>query len=99
MGIHIFFCWLGMTDLKAASGDADVGLGPVAQAVAARSYTEVVLLNNWEKTTAENYVAWLLKKTPSQITLQHIPLSGPTNFGEIYQADPTVISEKNGFIA
>jgi len=90
----ILFCWLGTTDLKAASGDANVGLGPVAQAVQARFYTEVVLLNNWEKGNAENYVAWLQQKIPSHITLQHIPLSGPTNFGEIYQAASTIISKK-----
>ena len=86
METQILFCWLGATDLKAAAGVADVGLGPAAQAVEARLYREVVLLNNWEKITAENYVAWLQQKTSSQITLHHIPLSGPTNFGEIYQA-------------
>jgi len=90
----ILFCWLGATDLKAASGDTNVGLGPVAQAVQTRPYTEVVLLNNWEKDNAENYVAWLQQKTPSYITLQHIPLSSPTNFGEIYQTASTTISEK-----
>jgi hypothetical protein len=47
-----------MTDLKAAAREADVGLGPVAQAVAERSYREVVLLNNWEKSTAEHYAEW-----------------------------------------
>jgi len=73
---------------------ADVGLGPVAQAVEARSYTEVVLLNNWEKEASEKYVLWLQEKTASQITLKHIQLSGPTNFGEIHQAATTVISEK-----
>ncbi len=83
-----------MTDLKAASGDKSVGLGPVAQAVAQRSYGEMVLLNNWEQTTAENYVTWLQKKTNSQITLHNIPLSSPTNFGEIYQAASTIISKK-----
>jgi hypothetical protein len=55
---HILFCWVGMTDLKAAAREADVGLGPVAQAVAERSYREVVLLNNWEKSTAEHYAEW-----------------------------------------
>ena len=83
-----------MTDLKAASGSTDVGLGPVAQAVIEQPYKEVVLLNNWEKDTAENYVVWLQEKTPSQITLQHISLSGPTNFGEICQAATAIISEK-----
>lgn len=94
MGFQILFCWLGATDLKAAIGGADVGLGPVAQAVASRPYKEVVLLNNWEKSTAESYIAWLQAKTTARITLQHIPLSGPTNFGEIYQAASSIIADK-----
>ena len=91
---RILFCWLGTTDLKAAAEAVDVGLGPVAQAAKARSYKEIVLLNNWGKAASEKYVTWLKKKTSSQITLQHITLSGPTNFGEIYQAASKVISEK-----
>ena len=94
MARKILLCWLGMTDLNAASGMPDAGLGPVAQAVEIFVYREVVLLNNWEKPTAENYVSWLQKKTSSEISLQHINLSGPTNFGEIYQAALTTISEK-----
>ena len=90
----ILLCWLGMTDLKAASGTGDVGLGPVAQAVDPQVYWEIVLLSNWEKTISENYVAWLQKRTSSQIALQHISLSGPTNFGEIYHAASKNIFEK-----
>lgn len=91
---RILFCWLGATDLKAAVGEVDIGLGPVAQAVEAMPYTEVVLLNNWEKKASEKYVLWLQEKTSSQITLKHIQLSGPTHFGEIHQAATAVISEK-----
>jgi transcriptional regulator with PAS, ATPase and Fis domain len=83
-----------MTDLKAASGINEVGMGPVAQAVAARQYREVVLLNNWEKATAENYIVWLRKQTQSALIIKHIKLSSPTNFGEIYQAASKIISEK-----
>lgn len=90
----ILFCWLGATDLKASTGEIDIGLGPVAQAAKARSYKEIVLLNNWDKTAAEEYITWLQQQTSSQITLQHIPLSGPTNFGEIYQAASKSISGK-----
>ncbi|MBT7714602.1 MAG: sigma 54-interacting transcriptional regulator [Deltaproteobacteria bacterium] len=90
---QILFCWLGATDLKAAE-KADVGIGPVAQAGESKLYKEVVLLNNWEKSASEIFLAWLQKKTSSQITLKHIQLSGPTNFGEIHQAATTVISEK-----
>lgn len=94
MGDRILFCWLGATDLRAVSSEADVGLGPVAQAVEAITYTEVVLLNNWAKPASEGYVIWLQNKTPSPITLKHIQLSGPTHFGEIYQAATSAIAEK-----
>lgn len=94
METRILFCWLGATDLKAASGVADVGLGPVAQAVQAQTYNEVVLLNNWERSAAESYVSWLTEKTTAKILLQQVQLSGPTNFGEIYQAASASITEK-----
>ncbi len=89
----ILLCWLGKTDLDAVSGLEDVGLGPVAQASEVYAYLEVVLLNDWEKETAEDYISWLQKKTSSEITLRHIKLSGPTNFGEIYKAASKAISE------
>jgi len=94
METRILFCWLGATDLKAASGMADVGLGPIAQAVHGQTYNEVVLLNNWEKASAESYISWLTKRTPAKIFLRQVQLSGPTNFGEIYQAASASIAEK-----
>jgi len=63
-----------------------VGLGPVAQALAARTYDEVVLLSNFEKPDAESYVGWLARRTLSHLRLEHCELSGPTQFGEIYEA-------------
>ena len=94
MGIKILFCWLGATDLKASAGDMHIALGPVAQAAEARTYGEVVLLNNWDRTSTENYVAWLRQKTSAQIIIQQIALTSPTNFGEIYQASSRIIAEK-----
>jgi DNA-binding NtrC family response regulator len=94
MGIQVLLCWLGMADLKAASGVEEVGMGPVAQSVAAKHYKEVVLLNNWEKAAAENYIVWLRKLTQSVLTIHHIKLSSPTDFGEIYQAASKIICEK-----
>lgn len=94
MGNSILFCWLGMTDLRASAGEPDVGLGPIAQAAKAHSYKDMVLLNNWERAKAKKYVSWLRQLTTSHISLQQIFLSGPTNFGEIYQAASNVISDK-----
>ena len=94
MGTSILFCWLGMTDLRAASGEKEVGIGPVAQALASRPFKEVVLLNNWEKAAAKKIIVWLQKQTQSILTVKHIHLSSPTNFGEIHQAASSIISEK-----
>ena len=94
MKAQILFCWLGATDLKAASGLTDVGLGPVAQAVLDRTFTEIVLLNNWERSSAEGYINWLRKQTESKVLLRLVQLSSPTNFGEIYQAASASIAEK-----
>ncbi|MBF0390625.1 MAG: hypothetical protein HQK71_11050 [Desulfamplus sp.] len=91
---NILLCWIGITDLKASSDVSEVGLGPIAQAVANENYTEVVLLNNWEQAKAQSYISWLQQKTQSTITLKQIELSSPTNFGEIYQAACKVIAEK-----
>lgn len=94
MNSQILLCWLGATDLKAAAGEVDVGLGPVAQAATERTYQEIVLLNNWEKAKAGKYQAWLKERTTSPITIKQVLLSSPTNFGEIYQAATKIVVDK-----
>ncbi len=94
MDKRLLFCWLGATDLRAASGQADVGLGPVAQAAKVSLYQEIVLLNNWDRVEAGNYVNWLKSQTSSLVSLVNIDLSGPTNFGEIYRAASLAVSER-----
>ncbi len=69
-------------------------MGPVAQAVSTSTYDEIVLLDNWEKEGVKTYLSWLKGKTASKITIKKVRLSGPTNFGEIYQAATEIISEK-----
>jgi hypothetical protein len=90
---HLLFCWIGITDLKAASGNTDVGMGPIAQAITNRFYDEAVLLNNWEESAAKDYCSWLQQKTSSSIIIRQVRLSSPTHFGEIYQAATTIISK------
>jgi DNA-binding NtrC family response regulator len=90
----ILLCWLGKTDLNAVSGKTDVGLGPVAQAAKVGSYDEIVLLNNWAHADAEAYISWLQRQASSFISLHDTSLSGPTNFGEIYQIATAIISDK-----
>jgi hypothetical protein len=93
------FCWLGHTDLKASAEDGSVGLGPVAMALDAGEYHEVVLLCDqaWKPDRVRVYVDWLRSKvTPTWITPMVVPLTGPTDFGEIYRAARDAVSAKDG---
>jgi DNA-binding NtrC family response regulator len=91
---EILICWLGATDLKAASQNEKVGLGPIAQAAIARSYDEIALISDYGKDRTSPYVKWLQEKTPSKITVHYESLSSPTNFGEIYQTASRLVSDK-----
>jgi len=91
---EILICWLGATDLKAASENKAVGLGPIAQAAIARSYAEIALISDYAKDRSSPYVKWLQDKTPAKITAYYESLSSPTNFGEIYQAASRLVSGK-----
>jgi len=87
----ILICWIGFTDLRAAKETDDVGLGPIAQAVTVRQFDEVVLISDQPKSATKAYIAWLKSKSSTQIVLHHEKLSGPTHFGEIYEAAVRVL--------
>lgn len=70
-----------------------IGLGPVAQAVCDRSFDEIVLLNNYPKDQVGEYLTWLQAKTQASVVLFSVSLSGPTDFGEIYECAVDVVSE------
>lgn len=86
MNALIMLSWIGRSDLEAASGVLGVGSGPVAQALNARKYTEVALLNNWTEHEAKSYGDWLKRRTNSRISIHQSPLTSPSSFGEIYKA-------------
>jgi transcriptional regulator with PAS, ATPase and Fis domain len=61
-------------------------MGPIAQALDARAFDEVFLLSDYDKRVVAPYLKWLRARTKGRIELIHEPLSGPTEFGEIYEA-------------
>jgi DNA-binding NtrC family response regulator len=85
--------WIGLTDLRAASGDSSSGLGPIAQALEARTFDRVVLLWNKEKSEAERYVAWLKKRKPVDVQIRMVKLASPTDFGDIYHGAVDTLSK------
>ena len=89
----ILLCWIGNTDLEAPEKSAKIGLGPIAQAATKDSYVEIVLLSDYAKDRVSNYITWIQAQTKDKISVYFKPLSGPTQFGEIYEAVVQVILE------
>lgn len=89
----ILICWIGFTDLKASAGVADVGIGPIAQAVTSLNFDEIVLISDQSDEDNSNYAKWLQLKTSAPIILKKVRLTAPTHFGDIYEAATGVVKE------
>jgi len=85
--------WIGSTDLRAPAEQGAVGLGPVAQAVTARRFDELVLLSNFAKPPVDAYVRWLSGYASCRVRVERRALSSPTEFGEIYTAAVDVVQD------
>ncbi len=90
---RVLVSWIGHTDLRAQTEREKIGLGPVAQAVSDRLFDEIVLLNNYPKDHLSDYLTWLQTKTRAKVVLFSVSLSGPTDFGQIYECAVDVVSE------
>ncbi len=83
---RILVAWVGRTDLRAPTETDVVGLGPIAQALDARDFDELWLLADYPKSEVAAYVKWLQTRSPTRVEVLPENLSGPTEFGEIYEA-------------
>ncbi|HPM51622.1 MAG TPA: sigma-54 dependent transcriptional regulator [Rhodoglobus sp.] len=61
-------------------------MGPIAQALDARTFDEVVLVSDYPEAEVKAFLGWLKQRTSTSIDASFVKLSGPTNFGEIYEA-------------
>ena len=80
--------WIGQTDLNAAAGHPEAGLGPIGQALTQRVFDQGLLLCNYSKTAGAGYLSWAKQLAGVRATLDLVPitLSRPTHLGEIYTA-------------
>jgi DNA-binding NtrC family response regulator len=85
MSNNSLITWIGRTDLKAAVGDPEAGLGPIAQSIRDERYDKIHLLSDFSISESHAYVKWITEKTPAGIQLHHVKLSSPMDFGEIYE--------------
>lgn len=82
----VLVAWLGKTDLRAPTESESVGQGPIAQALASRGFDEAFLLSDYGDNLVQPYLRWLKGCTKTRVEVLPHKLSGPTNFGEIYEA-------------
>lgn len=86
MSERVLFTWLGITDLRAATGELGESLGPIGQAVKSTEFDHVCLLSDHEKKVEKKYSKWLGSLTEAEIKVYHNNLSSPMHFEEIYEA-------------
>jgi DNA-binding NtrC family response regulator len=82
----ILISWIGRTDLRAVKEGEIVGFGPIAQAVRAIYFDQIVLLNNFPEAEADSYIRWLNGIKTVSVSSRQVTLTSPTNFAEIYEA-------------
>ncbi|HTG35011.1 MAG TPA: sigma 54-interacting transcriptional regulator [Thermoanaerobaculia bacterium] len=82
----ILVAWIGNADLRAPTESEQVGLGPIAQALEARTFDEAFLLSNYDEKAVAAYLKWLRGRSAARIEVVAEKLSGPTHFGEIHEA-------------
>lgn len=87
----ILVSWVGRTDLRAIDESAEIGLGPIAQAVSARSFSQTHLISDFQENENKRYTVWLKKHTTSPVSIHPTHLSSPTDYGEIHQTAVRVL--------
>ena len=85
MTSQLLITWIGLTDIRASSGDLGVGRGPIAQAIASGRYQSVHLLCDFAEDEAKAFLSWIVPQTSANIHLHTVKLSSPINFDEIYE--------------
>lgn len=83
---RVLVSWIGKTDLNASQNVAAVGIGPIAQALKARSFDLVVLLIDYPESEGFVFVRWAEQFTSSPVELRPVKLTSPVHFADIYQA-------------
>jgi len=89
----ILVSWIGFTDIRASKGDEKGGLGPIGQVAKVKEFDEICLLSDLDPKETAFYIDWLGTIGDVKIVTYAEKLSGPTQFGEIYEAGSRVAAD------
>jgi transcriptional regulator with PAS, ATPase and Fis domain len=91
--MQILVAWIGSADLRGPASEDGADVGPIANALGAKSFDRAVLLANQDPGEVKRFVRWLTGRVSTEIETKHVELTSPTSFGEIYQAATRVLSD------
>src|SRR5262249_9672130 len=80
---ELLFAWIGGADLRAAAGDAETGLGPIACAATSRRVDEIVLLSAHDQEATDRFIAWLSDPTSARLGLGRDPVIARDEYRDI----------------
>lgn len=83
---RILVSWLGGTDLRAIDDGASVGRGPIGETATIHPFDRIHIINSYERETGSAFVAWLQTQTPATVSIGHVTLGSPMDYGDIYRA-------------
>jgi DNA-binding NtrC family response regulator len=88
--MQMLVSWIGTADLRAPDAADETDIGPVGQAIKARQFDRLLLLADQDKSAVRKYEGWLRAKfvanSRMRLNLEHVELTSPTNFDDIYTA-------------
>lgn len=84
--------WIGDNDIKAASGHAAQGAGPIGDFLKAVQYEGVLLLHNREDEAAE-FAAWVEREFSVLPHVLTVPLPHPWDFDQVFEAASQAIDD------
>jgi transcriptional regulator with GAF, ATPase, and Fis domain len=90
--MKVLVAWIGSADLRGPDSADGSDVGPIANALAARSFDKAVFLSNQKQAEVKRFLAWLRTRTEASLEVERVDLTSPTNFGEIYQAATRTLS-------
>jgi DNA-binding NtrC family response regulator len=82
--------WIGVADLLGAGvrqrKGGDGGPGPIAAALGAMPFDDVLLLSDFPKPERDAYLAWVGARTAAPISLRAVTLPSPSDYAAVYAA-------------
>jgi len=91
----VLVSWIGGNDLQARPDHSKhhQSMGPLLSTLADRKFAHAHLIYNYAKKEVTPYIEWLQSQVDTEIIANHVKLSSPVDFGDIYQAANTLLQD------